>query len=157
MTYDFEYSSSIANSAINSVLSPNQVVCFCMSNQTFSPLYDVLNHKQTNQLFSETLWLPQSTDPCSKNNMLIHTCWNYPFQILKFSWPFSFFSTFLSQKFLEQSLFILCQNAEFVQYIAKLSHPASIGWVALSSLVCRSSVRTSRIGNISTYLHHLMF
>ena len=42
--------------------------------------------------------------------------------------------------------------------IAKLSHPASIGWVALSSLVRRRlSVRPSRIGNISIYLHYMMF
>ena len=38
--------------------------------------------------------------------------------------------------------------------IAKLSLPASIGWVALSSRVRR---RSSCIGDISTYLHYMMF
>ena len=47
---------------------------------------------------------------------------------------------------------------DFLSYFlipfANLSHSASIGWVALSSLVWLS---LSHIGNISTYLHNMMF
>ena len=53
------------------------------------------------------------------------------------------------------------ENKRFICFtkikIAKLSHPASIGWVALSSLVRSSFVRPSRIGDISIYLHYMMF
>ena len=41
--------------------------------------------------------------------------------------------------------------------IAKLSGLQIKSWVALSLLVVRSFVRPSRIGDISTYLHYMMF
>ena len=40
----------------------------------------------------------------------------------------------------------------------KTQPPASIGWVALSSVIVRLFVRcSSRIGNTSSYLHYMMF